>query len=93
MTNAIPSSIQGQPTSLKNEPDLIDSIASQAQDATTEEGAEKFEAAAQKLEKAYEQVSSDSARSAELALMRYHRIRNGLANTRNMVTLEYKSSR
>ena len=59
MTNAIPSAIQGQPTALQDEPDLINSIASQAQDATTEEGAEKFQSAAQKLEKAYEQVRSD----------------------------------
>lgn len=53
--NAIPSNIQGQPTSLSKEPELIDSIAAQAQDASTAEGAEKFQSAAQKLEQAYEQ--------------------------------------
>lgn len=53
--NAIPSNVQGQPTSLANEPELIDSIAAQAQDATTAEGAEKFQSAAQKLEQAYQQ--------------------------------------
>lgn len=47
--------MQGQPTSLSSEPELIDSIASQAQDATTSEGAERFAAAAQKLENAYTQ--------------------------------------
>lgn len=55
MTNEIPSAVQAEPTSLQDEPDLINKIAAQAQDASTEEGARHFEKAAHKLEAAYEQ--------------------------------------
>ena len=59
-TSAVPSALQGQPTKLRDEPDLIASIASQAQDATTQEGANKFSSAAAKLGQAYEQVCWES---------------------------------
>ncbi|KAL7010304.1 hypothetical protein EMMF5_000325 [Cystobasidiomycetes sp. EMM_F5] len=55
MTSTIPSSIDGEPTALRDEPKLIAKIGAQAQDASTTEGAQHFDNAAQKLDEAYKQ--------------------------------------
>lgn len=67
MTSTIPSSIDGEPTALRDEPKLIAKIGAQAQDASTTEGAQHFDNAAQKLDEAYKQDQEWLAKHPEHA--------------------------